>query len=554
MQHVAPDPQEHRSRPWGWLPIGLVAIAVALVAVLPELIPALVGRAGQVWTPFNSANHMGGDMYYYAPMMQQVLTGHIPPTPPNAVPGLEGGSPEAFRWFSYLIAALPGLVWSDPRVSILWAYMLPPVAAFIGAALICRALTGRVWSSVTVGILATFYYQFWMSVPPTPKSLSMGGVSDWWTRTAKGFATRLDRAGSVYEAPLYSDMFRFLLPCMSLALLALFFFLLLRVDKDRKVWLTVLAIPPACLMAFSYPPHALITYLLLVMFAAVNFFSRDWKGLLHIVGVGVACLVFLMLARVPQQLTAGFSENTFISAVYSSEDAMASGTVSWLSVISLLVSKYALSLAAALALSWHNVQLRRAVMVVGGVAILMSGAVLLPQLYTVRFLNRGIDHLWFIVMATVVAAALTSALQQRWSTLSKYATGVGAALAVALFALPVAGFSALLNHNLTDGRRFVPEGQWQAYQWLKKNAEGETIAALSWEDVEFIAVYMPKLRAIFSNADLRNQRPELAMAAFVGTWKDLGLTADKLKDWTQRSVEAEERRRRASISKARRLS
>ena len=550
MQHVAPDPLEHCSRPWGWLPIGLGAIAVALLALLPELIPALVGRAGHVWTPFNSANHMGGDMYYYAPMVQQVLSGHLPPMPPNAAPGLEVGSPEAFRWLSYVIAALPGLVWSDPRLPILWATVVPPVAAFIGAALICRALTGRVWSSVAVGLLSTFYYQFWMSFPPTLNSFSPAGISEWWNRTGRGFETRLDRAASVYEGPLYSDMFRFLLPCMSLALVALFFFLLLRVDQDRKVWLTVLAIPAGCLMAFSYPSHALIAYLLLVMFAALNFCSRDWEGLLHIMAIGVACLVFLFLASVPQQLTTGFSENTFISAVYSSDDATTSDHVTWRSVISLLVSKYTLSLAAALALAWNDLQLRRAVIVVGGVTVLMSGAVLLPSLYTIRFLNRGIDHLWFVVMATVVAAWLVPRVQQRWSTLSRYSTATGVALAVALFALPTVGLSALLNHNLTDGRRFVPEGQWQAYQWLAENAEGETVAALSWDDVEFIAVYMPKLRAIFSNADLSNHRPELAMAEFVGTWKDLGLTADKLKDWTQRSVEAEVRRRRVFYQKS----
>jgi hypothetical protein len=544
MQHVAPDPQEHCSCPWDWLLIAGVAIAVALLGLLPEVIPALIGRAGHVWTPFNSANHMGGDMYYYAPMVQQVLAGHIPPMPPNADPALEAGSPEAFRWLSYVIAALPGLASSDPRLPILWGYVLPPVAAFVGAALICRALTGRVWSSVVVGLLATFYYQFWHSLPPTLRSLSPSGIAEWWNRTERGFETRLARAASVYEGPLYSDMFRFLLPCMSLALLALFFFLLLRVDQERKVWLTAMAIPAACLMAFSYPPHALIAYFLLVMFAAVNVFSRDWEGLLHIMGVGVACLVFLVLARVPQQLTAGFSENTFISAVYSSEDAIKNDQVSWRSVISLVVSKYTLSLAAALALSWNDLRLRRAVIAVGCIAVLMSGAVLLPQLYSVRFLNRGIDHLWFIVMATVVAAWVVPRARQRWGSLSRHATATGVALAVALISLPAAGFSALLNHNLTDGRRFVPEGQWQAYQWLAKNAEGETVAALSWEDVEFIAVYMPKLRAIFSNADLSNQRPELAMAAFVGTWKDVGLTADKLRDWTQRSVEVEERRRR----------
>lgn len=545
MQHVAPDPQERCSRPWGWLLIGGAAAAVALIALLPELIPALVGRTGHVWTPFNSANHMGGDMYYYAPMIQQVLAGHIPPMPPNSAPGLDAGSPEAFRWLSYVIAALPGLISSDPRLPILWATVVPPVAAFLGAALIARALTGRVWTSVVVGIVSTFYYQFWMSFPAALNSLSLAGISEWWDRTGKGFETRLERAASVYEAPLYSDMFRFLLPSMSLALVALFFFLLIRIDRDREKWLTVLAIPAGCIMAFSYPSHALIVYLLLVMFAAVNFLSRDWEGLLHFMAIGAACLVFLLLARVPHQLTAGFSENTFISAVYNSEDAIEGGHVTWQSAISLLVTKYTLSLTAALALVWNDRQLRRAVIVVGGVTVLMSGAVLLPPLYTVRFLNRGIDHLWFIVMATVVAAWLVPRVQQYWNAPPRYAAAAGAALAVALFALPAVGFSTLLNQNLTDGRRFVPEGQWQAYQWLAENAAGETVAALSWDDVEFIAVYMPKLHTIFSNADLSNHRPELAMAEFVGTWKDLGLTADKLEDWTQRSVEAEEQRRRA---------
>jgi hypothetical protein len=523
-------------------------IATAVIVLVPELVPLLAGRDGQVWTLFNSSNYRAGDMYYYAPMIQQVLAGHVPPFPANAVIEAGAASPEHFRWLGYVIAAIPGFLIDDPRVPLLWALVLPAILGFVVAMAIARTVTGRVWPALLVAILATFYVQFWQAVPVLPDSISLSGLGRWWHYIDLRLGKRLIYAADPYDSYRYSDMFRFLLPSLSFVLLAAFTLWLIQVDRHRRIWMTVVAIPAACLMAFSYPPHALVAYLLLVGFAAANLVARDWLGFRHFMAIGLATLAFLLIAGIPELLAAGFAEDTFASAVYSPQDALAQSRISWGTLASLLISKYTVSFAIALALVWHQPLLRRLVVIVGVIAIALSITVLLPPIFTGRFLGRGIDHLWFIVLATVFFDRL-AALFELLNAVSGRIVGPRAAGVVAiiaaglLFALPAVGFTTVLRNNLDSDRRFVPRGQWDAYTWLRDNADGETIVALNWPDIEFIAVYLPEVRTIYGNADLANRRPEAVFPGFVATWKALGLPRSKLEDWARRAVAAEMERR-----------
>jgi hypothetical protein len=523
-------------------------IATALIVLVPELVPLIAGRDGQVWTLFNSSNYRAGDMYYYAPMIQQVLAGHVPPFPPNAAIEAGAGSPEHFRWLGYVIAAIPGLLIDDPRAPLVWALVLPAIAGFAVAMAFARTVTGRVWMALLVGILATFYFQFWQIIPVLPDSVTLSGLGKWWHLADLRLDKRMTFAEAPYDSYRYSDMFRFLLPSLSFVLLAAFALLLVQVDRHRRVWLTIIAIPAACLMAFSYPSHALIAYLLLVGFAAANLMARDWSGLRDFMAIGLTTLAFLAVAGIPELLSAGFAEDTFISAVYSPEDALSQNHIAWTTLPSLLISKYTVSFVIALALAWGQPLLRRVVAIVGIIAIVLSLTALLPPIYSGRFLGRGIDHLWFIVLAAVFLDRL-AALFDRLNAASSGIVGqkgAGVAAIVAaglLFALPAVGFTTVLRNNLDSDRRFVPLGQWDAYAWLHDNADGEMVAALNWPDIEFIAVYLPNVRTVFGNADLANRRPEVEFPRFVATWKALGLSRSKLEDWARRAVTAEMERR-----------
>src|ERR1700730_8522203 len=105
------------------LAVAASAIGAAALVLSPEVLVALVGRPGQVWTLFNSANYRAGDTYYYASMIQQVLWGNIPPQPPNSVSLLS--SPENFRWVSCVGESLPGFFGAEARTVHLFTLALP---------------------------------------------------------------------------------------------------------------------------------------------------------------------------------------------------------------------------------------------------------------------------------------------------------------------------------------------------------------------------------------------------------------------------------------------
>jgi hypothetical protein len=104
------------------------------------------------------------------------------------------------------------------------------------------------------------------------------------------------------------------------------------------------------------------------------------------------------------------------------------------------------------------------------------------------------------------------------------------------------GFWVLLDINRTDARRFIPDAQWAAYDWLAKNASGQTIAALNWDDIEFIAVYHGDIKSVFGPSDLANSKPEIAMIRYVSTWKELGLQRNQLVKWLENAAQADFKR------------
>ncbi|AEI96317.1 hypothetical protein [Roseobacter litoralis] len=532
------------------LPVAMIVI-VSIIVLAPELVPAYLGRDGQIWTPFNSSNYRLGDMYFYAPMIQQVAEGNIPPLPANQLPDGVTSSPEELRWMSYAVAAIPALFFSDPRIPLLWAIWLPCVLNFLFAFVIYRSLRGKVVAAVLVGILVTFYFQFWRAIPVGTLSMSLSGIDDWISLADRRLDRALDNAKDPYDYYSYSDMFRFLMPAMSFAFLTVFLALLIQVDRHRSKALSALATVAACLMAFTYPPHALFAYLLLVGFSAIHLLTREWRGFRHFLYIGLVTLAFLLATGVPQTFLSAFDETTFISAVYSANGSLLAN-VKLSAVPGTLMNKYLFSFLIALWLVWGNAVLRRFILVTGFAALLVSLSSLLPPLYADRFLYRGIDHIWFMVLVTVCFLRLekrsvaqtkqppTSAFRQKVSRWKQPLFIAGALL------LPVVGFSSLLERNLTDERRFVPAGQWAAYNWLRENADRETVVALNWADAEFIAVYLAQVRTVFSSADLANRRPEAEVARFVATWKTFGLPRETFESWVRRSLETE-RDRRSSI-------
>src|ERR1044072_7999325 len=47
------------------------------------------------------------------------------------------------------------------------------------------------------------------------------------------------------------------------------------------------------------------------------------------------------------------------------------------------------------------------------------------------------------------------------------------------------------------------------------------------------------MKSVYGPADLANSKPEIAMARFVGTWKELGLRREQLVKWLERAPQAD---------------
>lgn len=513
--------------------IALSAIGAAAMVLFPELLPAIAGRPDRVWTLFNSANYRAGDMYYYASMLQQVLWGHIPPRPPNAL--ANSASPENFRWVSYAIAALPGLLTSDTRIVHLFTLALPSALSMAVGMGLSLYFTRRPWPAFMAALVATFFLQAWCALTVYPSGPRPGALLAWAPQMASSLEASLQLITHIYELDQY-EMLRFAVPSISYVLLACFAFVLVLLDRRRSWPLAVVATAFAILLAFSYPPHTLAAYLLLIAFAAVNLFDRDWAGLRIFVAVGVTTIAALLVAGVPQILVRGFGEATFISSVYGLQSLTLQAASPGAAITHLVLNKYTLSFVAALYASRDVPALRRAVVAIGGVVLVFSCSLLLePSIYS-RFLERGIDHLWLLLISIV----FWNALARRTEFLERIPRhALRAALAGVLLLTAAAGFCNLLAVNRQDGRHFIAAGQWAAYDWLARHASGETIAALNWDDIEFIAVYHGNLKCVFGPADLANLKPELGMVSYVSTWKDLGLKRAQLEHWVRRSAAAE---------------
>ncbi len=58
-------------------------IFCASIVMLPELVPALLGKGGFVWSPFRSMNYRVGDLYYYAAWVREALSSGFPVYSPS---------------------------------------------------------------------------------------------------------------------------------------------------------------------------------------------------------------------------------------------------------------------------------------------------------------------------------------------------------------------------------------------------------------------------------------------------------------------------------------
>ena len=278
-------------------------------------------------------------------------------------------------------------------------------------------------------------------------------------------------------------------------------------------------------MAFSYPSHALIAYGLLAAFSVLAFFRGRLAAAFVLGGILLITAIGLLAGGYLQYSRRVFAENELWNNIFQAESFTLIQRGWEDMAVLVLLNKYSVTWAVALALSWQNRDLRDLVLVVGGFACALAcvGLFNTPQLWD-RFLGRGIDHLWVTCMTLALVAGWQRALDAvRASRVAAFLTRAFSATIVAGI-LFVAGrgfgeYALATAHNLT---RFMPEGRWAALQWIDRNVQpGTSVAAIDWDDITFIPIYT-RAKLMVDNMVIGGRGPVDEMKRYVALWKILG--------------------------------
>lgn len=509
------------------------------LVILPEVLPAMHGREGYVWSPVHSQNYRLGDLYYYGAWLKEVLDTGLPAYSPSA--GELSGQPliETWRFLGLILAAIPGYIITDIRTLIVFDYGLSAALFFSIGYLFAYTFTRNCWIGLIAGISVLFMTdRLWVPIAPY-----VGTIVDIWRIPASALNTiigYINNVKNVIDYDIYGNTFRFINISLSAPILLFYYFITVLAYKrgDIRSFIMVFVMSP--LMAFTYPSHLIIAYGLIMTFSLVSLFRRNWKSVIAFVLIGISTLVFLELINYRQMLTKLFNESQLWNNIFSSEKLalINSDIIHILSVM--LTSKYLLTFLLMIYLTKKWPIMRDIVFATGMVAVPLSSVYLfdMPQLWT-RFVNRGIDHIWFMLVIVVTIETVRRYISEdsnnlisrgiKWNNLRRLSLKTGFILIffVILF-FSGYGFAHIAMQTTSNEGRFIKKTTWEAYQWIDKNIpRNAEVATLDWEDITLLPIFTKVNLVVGHNViDGRSLTEELKR--FVATWKFLGYSRSKL--------------------------
>lgn len=512
------------------LPYFVVLVFCCVVALLPELAPALVSRDGMVWSPVRSVNYHPGDLYYYAAYVGEIIQNGLPVYSPSAAE--LSGRPviETWRVVPLMLGALPSLVTDDIRLVLVMGYFLSTLLFFSLPYLVARKIIDNRWAAAGVG-LATFFLTdpMWANLPVHPNGLS--DALHWIGRLFAYTGRNLAFLTTIVEYDFYGSTFRFVNLSLSAPILLFYFFaglslfLVERHGRARTIWLVILALLSP-VMAFSYPSHSLISYGLLGAFAIVSFWRGDRPKALAFASVAMGTMLLLLSIGYFTILSDTLNNSELWKNIFASEKfVLRQNSFSFISGV--VLNKYLLTFIIMLLLARGSEKLQHVLYVVGIVGLPLSMVSLLdtPQLWS-RFLGRGIDHIWFMFIAICVASAIeracfvTNANQSAWRR--RAVVGAATAFVVIAAALPAYVFSRLAVHNVSGDSRYLPAERIEGYKWISEHLPpNATVVSLNWEDITLLPIYT-SATLVVGHSVLDGRSPMEELRRFVESWRFFG--------------------------------
>ncbi len=506
-----------------------IVFCVGLV-ILPEMLPAISGRDGYVWSPVHSQNYRLGDLYYYGAWLREVLDSGLPAYSPSARE--LAGQPliESWRSLGLALAALPGLLISDMRYVIVIDYGLSAALYFTIGYLFALLLARNHWLGLLTGISVLFLTdRIWAPVGPYASN-----IFGFWQIPASMFwliINYFQDTRTVVDYDMYGSTFRFINISLTGPII-LFTYLITTLaykKDDLRVFVILCFIMP--FMAFSYPSHMVIAYGLLLTYSMVSLYRRKWKTSISFVSIVVINLVFLEIIRYRQTLKELLNNSELWNNIFASEKmVLISHDPGFLASV-ILTGKYFLTFVFMFLLTRKKPFLRDVVVATGIVAIALSGIYLfeMPQLST-RFLGRGLDHLWFALMIVVTFSFL---YEKIGNTNPKLCFGsalktFSLASFVAVLLFSGYAFGHIAARTTMNNSRFIPESTMEAYRWMDKNIpRNAQVATLDWEDITLLPIFT-KVSLVVGHNIIDGRSPNEELIRFVDTYRFLGFGATKL--------------------------
>lgn len=517
-------------------PYFIVLMFCCVVALLPELAPAMASPEGMVWSPFRSANYHPGDLYYYAAYVGEIIQNGLPVYSPSAAE--LSGRPviETWRFVPLVLGALPSIITDDIRLVLIIDYFLSVFLFFSLPYLVARKFIDNRWASAGVG-LATYFLTdpMWVNLPIHPNDFS--DALQWTGRLFSYAGTNLTLLTTISEYDYYGSTFRFVNLSLSAPILLFYFFaaLSLHLAEEncgaRATWLSILALLSP-VMAFSYPSHALISYGLLGAFAIVSYWRGYRYKALAFASIAMGTMLLLLSIGYLTILSDTLNNSELWKNIFAGEKfVLRQKTFSFIAGV--VLNKYLLTFIIMLLLARGNEKLQQVLYAVGIVGLPLSMVCLLdtPQLWS-RFLGRGIDHIWFMFIAVCAASAIERVRlvaitnQSVWRRRSV----AGAAMVVVLIAavLPAYVFSRMAIQNVNEGSRYLPAERVEGYKWLNEHiSSNATVVSLNWEDITLLPIYS-SATLVVGHSVLDGRSPIEELRRYVESWRFFGRTRNDL--------------------------
>lgn len=537
---------------------GLATLYCVVLVIAPDVLPALVGRAGMVWTPINSPLYRYGDSYYYSAWVAETLRHGIPPFSPSAAELAGRPLLETLRWLPLAVAALPGIFIEDFRIVYVVDYALTAIILFGIPFVMAWTLFRSVWGGVISGIVVLFLAgQWWGRLPVAPGFGAPASTLQWLIASFNVLSRYAFTAFfNMFEYEGDPGSFRYINNSISAPILLLYTYGCFSLYCGaRRIWLIGIMVAIASpLMAFSYPSRTLVAYLVLSGFAGLAFLEGRKQAAIALSAILALTAIALLSTGYPGYVRKVFAENELWNNIFRQDKiALIDRSIGAMATI-VFLNKYMITFVISLGLVWERRDLRGLVAVVGLIACAFAcvGLFDTPLLWD-RFLGRGVDQIWLMCVMLALTSAwprVAEALKHR-ALLARSWQIFSAAIVIGILLIPARGFGEYAIASSRNLTRFMPEGRWEALRWIDEHvASGTTVAAPDWDDITFIPIYTHAKLAV-DNMIIGGRSPADEMKRYAEVWKILGLGQELLRQRVLDSTGAAMRRFSLSPAEAR---